>query len=166
MTAPQNSPRFGNPQVYRALLTAGLLAIVIGGSAAISVHIGTAATHSGTQVYRAERAAISITLGREGRYLVRVNVTALARCTNGQRTTIKFIMAGGPRIRITGGGRFNMSRFNAHESRVLKGRVEGDVIRGYFRAFYDGPPEGRFKPRCGTAVPNSRPIHFTARRAS
>ena len=147
------------------LLTAGLLALVIVGFAMILVRQAVAArAGSGAHVYRAERAAISVTLRKEGRYLKRVRIEALVRCTDGRTATTGFAITGGTGIRITCGGRFNMSRYNAHELRVLKGRVEDDVIRGYFRAFHDSSSERGFEPRCGTVVPNSQPIHFTARR--
>jgi hypothetical protein len=145
-----------------ALLTAGLLAVVIGSAGTLAGQ-GTAEAGSGAQVYRAERAAISVTLKKEGRYLSRVRIEALFRCTDGRRARGGFAITGGRGIRITSGGRFNMSRGNAHELRVLKGRVEDDAIRGYFRAFQDSSPERGFEPRCGTGVPNSQPIHFTAR---
>lgn len=154
-------------QTYRAaltLLTASLAGLFIVGSAAILVrHADATGTGSGTHVYRAERAAISVILRREGRYLKGVRIEALFRCTDGRTATAGFAILGGTGVPITLGGRFNMSRHNAHELRVLKGRVEGDVIRGYFRAFQDGSPERGFEPRCGTVVPNSKPIHFTAR---
>jgi hypothetical protein len=143
-----------------------IASILIFAAAVILVRpTASATTHSGMQIYRAERAAITVTLKRHGRYLSRVRVAALGRCTDGRRTTISFAIIGGPGIRITRGGRFNLTRYNAHELRVLKGRAEDDAIRGYFRAFYDSGAETGFE-RCGTAVPNGRPIHFTARRVT
>jgi hypothetical protein len=149
------------------LFAAGLAALAIVGSAAVLVrHANAAGAGSGADVYRAERVAISVILRREGRYLTRVRVEALFRCTDGRAATAGFAILGGAGIPITSGGRFNMSRHNAHELTVLKGRVEGNVIRGYYRAFQDGSPERGFEPRCGTVVPNSQPIKFTARRTS
>lgn len=167
MAGLRSSSGMGGRHLYHVMLmpfTAGLAVLLIVGSAAILVcHADAAEGGSGADVYRAERAAISIMLRREGRYLKRVRVEALFRCTDGRTPTAGFAILGGRGIPITPGGRFNMSRHNAHELTVLKGRVEDGVIRGYFRAFQDGSPERGFEPRCGTVVPNSQPIHFTAR---
>ncbi|HSK50655.1 MAG TPA: hypothetical protein VK889_09215 [Solirubrobacterales bacterium] len=118
---------------------------------------------SGRQVYRAERPAITVSLTKEGRYLRNIRVEARGECTNGDRKRISFAIIGSGRLEIAGNGRFNTSRRNAHELRTLKGRVEGDLIRGYFRRFYDGSAANGFEPRCGTGGPYSRRIYFVAR---
>lgn len=134
------------------------------GAAIAALQLASTETASGGQRYRTERPAITIALSKEGRYLKRVRVEAAGRCSNGRKTTVSFAIIGAGAIEISRNGRFNVSRRNAHELRVLKGRVEGDVIRGYFRRFYDGNAENGFEPRCGTGSPTSRPINFVARR--
>lgn len=120
-------------------------------------------TASGRQVYRAERAAITVSLTEEGRYLRNIRVEARGRCTDGRRTTISFAIVGSGRLEVAPNGRFGKSRGNAHELRTFKGRVEDDAIRGYFRRFSDGPAAKGFEPRCGTGGPYSRRIYFVAR---
>ena len=125
-------------------------------------HPGSVEAASARQTYRAERAAISVSLSREGRYLRNVRIEAAGRCTDGRKTTISFAVIGAGTIPIASNGHFNTSRRNAHELRVLKGRVEGGVIRGFFRRFQDGAARNGFEPRCGTGNPYSRPIFFVA----
>lgn len=113
--------------------------------------------------FRAERPAISVSLIREGRYLKYIRVEARTRCSDGSRGRNLYRIMGSGTIDLTKNGRFNRTRMNAHEHRVFKGRLDGDVIRGVYRSFSDGPAEDGFKPRCGTGTPNSRPIFFVAR---
>ena len=113
--------------------------------------------------FHAERPAISVSLIREGRYLKSIRVEARARCTDGRRGRVFYGVTGSGAIELTKNSRFNKTRMNAHEHRVFKGRVDGDVIRGAFRGFSDGPAENGFEPRCGTGTPTGRLIYFVAR---
>jgi hypothetical protein len=111
--------------------------------------------------FRAERPAISVTMTKEGRYLRNVRVEADGRCTDGRRVGLGFGVIGSGRIELTRGGRFNMSRRNAHELLVFKGRVKDHQVRGYYRRFSDSSNLKK-ELRCGTGEPNSRRIYFVA----
>ncbi len=51
---------------------------------------------------------------------------------------------------------------------TLRGRIKGNKAIGTFRDWeepeYEEPESGGFGPRCGTAEPKGRVMHFTARR--
>jgi hypothetical protein len=150
-----------SPLRKSSFLLLGFLAAAV--AMASGSQLGAAAGAAEKGLYRAERSAISVSLVRQGRYLKHIRVEALGRCTDGRRTTISYVVTGSGAIETAGNGRFNKTRRNAHEHRVFKGRVEGDVIRGAFRRFYDGSADDGFEPRCGTGTPTSRLIYFVAR---
>ncbi len=117
--------------------------------------------HSKPWVYESKRPALKVSITRRGHRVVRADVSAPGRCTNGEHVTMGFGLSGGRGLLVDRHGRFH-NPGGVHQD--FRGRFVGNRVIGVFyetfRRSYSGEEQ---EPTCGNIRSHGRVQHFVAR---
>jgi len=144
----------------RLCLAPAILAFIVVGATAAVARPGKA-----PEVFGGERKAIAVRVVVHGQRVARIEVTAVARCSDGMTRHDDFENPRGTGLYIDRHGRFGYRNASPQGFGSVSGRVMTQRAVGSFRGWFEvHGSSGMPTVRCGTASPRGESVRFIAKR--